>query len=173
MRLLTVEKKVLMTTAVSLGLVATIGFAAPSKKYPDSLNLVTLNTTNQTVPGTDQVTNIASAQGLSFPKQTPKASPQSLTSDKPQSISKAIPKSWLEQVQKDVAQREYNITWQDKTDLPKNKAAWQAPNRAHDFRTYFTDQGFTVVPRSGAKDWLWSLKLIARSEEHTSELQSH
>jgi len=36
--------------------------------------------------------------------------------------------------------------------------AWQAPNRAHGFRTYFMDEGIRVVPRTEAgPSWLWGL----------------
>ena len=162
MGLLAIEKKAIVITALSLGLVITIGFAA-SLKHPDRSNTVTHNSLNQSVPVTDQVTNSANAQGSPSQAINPKASVKTSLLNKPQSISKTIPndvakdipkdipKSWLDQVQKDIAQREYHITWQDNTTLPKNKSAWQAPNRAHNFRTYFTD----------------------RSEEHTSELQSH
>jgi len=184
--LINIEKKVIVTTAVSLGLVATISFAATSST-PDSLNLATLNNIDQSAPmsalmdnsradnrqATDSETVLVSSANTSNSslatvvkpaKNVPPANKQSNS----KSIPKEIPQSWLEQVQKDIAQREYHITWQDKTDLPNNQAAWQAPNRAHDFRTYFTGNGLTVVPRSGIKDWLWSLKLIAYGDEQTN-----
>jgi len=187
---LTIEKKALVTAILSMGLVTTIGFAA-TPNIPDSLNPATFNTIDQSVPVSALIDNpradnprvdksgttgseavLVSAANTSNSnlatvvkptKNAPPTNKQSIPNDTP----KDIPQSWLEQVQKDIAQREYHITWQDKTDLPKNKAAWQAPNRAHDFRTYFTDDGLTVVPRSGAKDWLWSLKLIAYGDEQT------
>ncbi len=142
-----------VTGTACLVFVTTIGLAAPANDA-NEISALAVSSVNQLAP----VTVPAS---VSLP--TKAVSPA-------QPIPKDIPKSWLDQVQKDIAQREYHITWQDKTDLPKNKSAWQAPNRAHDFRTYFTDDGLTVVPRSGAKDWLWSLKLIAYGDELTDTI---
>jgi len=175
----------LVTAILSMGLVTTIGFAA-TPNIPDSLNPVTLNTINQSVPVSALIDNpradnprvdnsgttgskavLVSAANTSNTRLAAVDSPASKQSNS-KNIPKDIPQSWLDQVQKDIAQREYHITWQDKTDLPNNKPAWQAPNRAHDFRTYFTGNGLTVVPRSGAKDWLWSLKLIAYGDEQTN-----
>ena len=54
--------------------------------------------------------------------------------------------NWLESVQKDLRQREYNLTWQEQTSLPGVKAAYQAPNRANNLRTFFTPQGTWITP---------------------------
>ncbi|MCX5770679.1 MAG: hypothetical protein NTZ09_10465, partial [Candidatus Hydrogenedentes bacterium] len=69
---------------------------------------------------------------------------------------------WWGQVQKDIAAGEYSVTWQDETVLPEVAGAYQAPNRAHDLRTYFTEAGPRVVRRtSETPEWVWGLELLA------------
>jgi len=68
---------------------------------------------------------------------------------------------WLASIQKDIASSEYHLTWQDTTVVDDLDAAWQAPNRAQGFRTYFTDRGIRVVPRTGEQPaWEWGLTLV-------------
>ena len=68
--------------------------------------------------------------------------------------------SWWAAVQKDIQRSEYHVSWQDKTCLPDLEGAYQAPNRAHNLRTYFTAHGIRVVPRtSKAPAWTWGLGL--------------
>jgi len=76
-----------------------------------------------------------------------------------------VPGDWWSNVQKDIAQKEYQITWQERTCLPQIEGAWQAPNRAHDLRTYFTPQGPRVVRRrtEGEPLWVWGLELTGFS----------
>jgi hypothetical protein len=50
--------------------------------------------------------------------------------------------------EEDIRQSEYHVTWQDHTYLPGLEAAYQAPNRAQDLRTYFAPTGIRVVPRT-------------------------
>src|SRR5512137_1681468 len=73
----------------------------------------------------------------------------------------APPADWLSQAQRNIASAEYDVTWQTSTAIPGLDAAWQAPNRAHDLRTYFTPQGIRVVPRRGdAPSWEWGLAWV-------------
>ncbi|MEW5986174.1 MAG: FG-GAP-like repeat-containing protein [Chloroflexota bacterium] len=84
--------------------------------------------------------------GLSF------ANPQSraTTSANPKSkIQNPKSENWWASVQEDIRQSEYNVTWQEETYLPDGTAAYQAPNRAHNLRTYFTPEGIVVMPRTG------------------------
>ena len=68
---------------------------------------------------------------------------------------------WWSGVRRDLAGEEYQVSWQESTDLADLPAAWQAPNRAHGFRTYFTGSGIRVVPRTAdASTWEWSLTLL-------------
>ncbi|MCU0225884.1 MAG: hypothetical protein MUF27_17860, partial [Acidobacteria bacterium] len=69
--------------------------------------------------------------------------------------------SWLSQVQQGIASEEYQVTWQTETALPDLDAAWQAPNRSHGLRTYFTAAGIRVVPRQdAAPSWEWGLAWV-------------
>jgi len=67
-------------------------------------------------------------------------------------------------VQESLNQEEYHVTWQDHTYLPGLLAAYQAPNRAHNLRTYFTPDGPVVIPRVWSAEtesppWRWGLTL--------------
>ena len=67
---------------------------------------------------------------------------------------------WLATVQEDVRKSEYSVTWEEQTYLPDIKAAYQAPNRAHNMRTYFTQEGIRIIPRTSTKsNWIWGLSL--------------
>ena len=76
------------------------------------------------------------------------------------------PADWLASVERGIAASEYFVSWQDSTALADLPAAWHAPNRAHDFRIYFTERGVRVVPRSAsAPSWEWGLELTAVGRE--------
>ena len=77
-----------------------------------------------------------------------------------------MPSDWLATAQEDIRQAEYNISWQEQTYLPEVPAAYQAPNRAHNLRTYFTPDGVTVIPRTWKSEgslppWRMELALSA------------
>src|SRR5262245_20069091 len=72
----------------------------------------------------------------------------------------AAPAGWQATVQQDIAAREYEVTWQTQAPADDLAPAWQAPNRAHGFRTYFGDAGVKVIPRTQDKpSWIWGLAL--------------
>jgi hypothetical protein len=54
---------------------------------------------------------------------------------------------WWSTVQENIRRSEYQITWQEQTYLADVPAAYQAPNRAHNLRTYFSPDGPIVIPR--------------------------
>ena len=71
------------------------------------------------------------------------------------------PEDWLSAAQQRIAEEEYQVTWQERTGLAEVDAAWQAPNRAHGFRTYFAEEGIRVVPRTEDEpSWEWGLTLV-------------
>jgi len=79
--------------------------------------------------------------------------------------SGATSSGWTAQLQQDLAEREYEITWQSSTPIHGVDASWQAPNRAQGFRTYFTPDGIRLVPREArGSSWSWGLSLVAYGE---------
>ena len=71
-----------------------------------------------------------------------------------------VPAEWLAQVQQDLQKAEYSLAWVENCALPGVDSAWHAPNRAHDFRTWFTGEGPMVVSRTApASGWVWGLEL--------------
>jgi len=94
-------------------------------------------------------------------EQTPSAEPRAGSS------AVDVPAGWMSQVQGEIQASEYRVTWQERTSLPGLERAYQAPNRAHDFRTYFTEAGIRVISRTERQEcWEWGL--AARGESrHT------
>jgi hypothetical protein len=78
----------------------------------------------------------------------------------------AVDAGWWGMVQENIRQSEYDVTWQEGTYLDDVPAAYQAPNRAHNLRTYFTPQGPIVIPRvwheeTDSPPWRWEVRLAA------------
>jgi hypothetical protein len=64
-------------------------------------------------------------------------------------------------VHQQIQASEYQISWQDQTVLPGLDRVWHAPNRSHNLRTYFTDDGIRVVRRTESDpSWELGLSLI-------------
>lgn len=59
-----------------------------------------------------------------------------------------IDPGWQATVQEQIRQSEYELSWQEDSQIPGLGAAFQAPNRAHNLRTYFTLEGIRVTPRA-------------------------
>jgi hypothetical protein len=73
---------------------------------------------------------------------------------------------WWATVQETIRQSEYHVTWQEQTYLPDLPAAYQAPNRANNLRTYFSPINPVVIPRiwhgtSTTPPWRWQVSLTA------------
>ena len=66
---------------------------------------------------------------------------------------------WWTAVQEDISKSEYDVTWQEETQLPDINAAYQAPNRAHNLRTYFEPENIRITPRTST-DWVFGLSLV-------------
>jgi hypothetical protein len=91
-------------------------------------------------------------------------------SDGGSSAPAGVSADWWDRVQYEIGESEYFLTWQERTVLPDLQAAWQAPNRAHNFRSYFTERGIRVVRRTETTPaWEWGLALIGvgRGDERT------
>jgi len=73
-----------------------------------------------------------------------------------------IPENWLSQVKKNIEESEYYLSSAERQVLPETTALWQAPNRAHNFRTLFTEKGPMVIQRIADKsEWTWGLELVS------------
>lgn len=68
------------------------------------------------------------------------------------SLPADVPADWWESTQENINKSEYAVTWQDRTYLSDLRAAYQAPNRAHDLRTYFAPDGIRIIPRAISED---------------------
>ncbi len=95
-----------------------------------------------------------------------------------------VPADWWVAVQAEIEQAEYQITWQEQTYLPDLPAAYQAPNRAENLRTYFGPAGPILIPRLWPEEmdgppWRWELRLEEWGREgamqpvETAELEVH
>lgn len=64
----------------------------------------------------------------------------------------------------------YDAIWQVGVPIRGESAAWQAPNRAQGLRSYFTPDGVSIGPWSGAGDWecRMSLASVGRAELSSS-----
>ena len=69
---------------------------------------------------------------------------------------------WWANVQKDIAEKEYHVSRVEKAALQEiSGGVFQAPNRAHNLRTYFTMNGPRVIRRTGeSPEWVWGLELL-------------
>jgi hypothetical protein len=72
--------------------------------------------------------------------------------DQAEALPEGASSDWWGAVQEDIRQSEYHVTWQEQTNLEDVKAAYQAPNRAHNLRTYFTPSGIRLIPRVFEED---------------------
>ena len=82
---------------------------------------------------------------------------QEMAGDQPPA---GLPDDWLATVQREIERSEYEITWQEITYLADLPAAYQAPNRAHNLRTYFAPAGPRVIRRTETvPTWEWGLAL--------------
>ncbi|MFC1706026.1 hypothetical protein ACFL59_04280 [Planctomycetota bacterium] len=83
-----------------------------------------------------------------------------------QSLPAGVDGDWWQRIRKDLAGREYHVTWQEETIPAGLGPCWHAPNRAQDLRTYFSERGPRVVRHtSGTPEWLWGLELTGCGTE--------
>ncbi|MCA9920233.1 MAG: FG-GAP repeat protein, partial [Anaerolineales bacterium] len=87
-----------------------------------------------------------------------------LTSDPSPASDTSTASDWLQTVQAEIQQAEYQISWQENLTAVAAGAAYQAPNRAQNFRTYFLEDGIQLQPRqetSVDQTWQWGLRLAS------------
>ncbi len=107
----------------------------------------------ETAPGQVAEEQIPTSNSESKPTDSEIAAP----------VASETSQDWWGAVQAQLAAQEYFITWQEITYLADLPAAYQAPNRAQDLRTYFTPAGVVVIPRTGyegAPPWRWQSQLV-------------
>lgn len=85
-------------------------------------------------------------------------------------LTSDVPDDWWSQALDQILVSEYYITWQEQTYLSDVSTAYQAPNRAHNLRTYFTPEGPIVIPRHWTGQdpnppWRWEVRLVAWGRE--------
>ncbi|MFB3850783.1 MAG: FG-GAP-like repeat-containing protein [Acidobacteriota bacterium] len=72
--------------------------------------------------------------------------------------------NWQQNALHNIKKSEYNITYQNKTCLKDLKSAYQAPNRANNFRTYFTEQETILVPRR-EENPSWEFRMFLKNNK--------
>jgi uncharacterized repeat protein (TIGR01451 family) len=72
---------------------------------------------------------------------------------------------WWAGVRQQIGQSEYNLSGQE------GQASYQAPNRAHNLRTYFTPAGIRLIPRTEANPG-WELDITLASYGYAGNLQT-
>ena len=88
------------------------------------------------------------------------AAPFLVPASRGESPPKGVSAGWWSAAQANIEASEYHVTWSIANGLADLAAAYQAPNRAHGFRTYFTEQGIRVIPRTESPpSWEWGLSL--------------
>lgn len=75
-------------------------------------------------------------------------------------IPASLSQDWLSQAQAYIMRSEYHLTWDDAPLIAGLPAAYQAPNRAQNLRTYFLPDRVQVIRRTEVEPrWSWSLAL--------------
>ena len=79
------------------------------------------------------------------------------TNQDSENLPEGVSENWLAEAQKYIRDSEYHIKPYQQTSgvYVSGSSLFQAPNRAHDLRTYFEEDGIRVVPRSGEQSWEW------------------
>lgn len=69
-------------------------------------------------------------------------------------LPSGVDAGWWAKTQAEIARSEYRLAFEPNPSMPGLGASWQAPNRAQGLRTYFSDDGIALVPRTGsAEEW--------------------
>jgi len=72
-----------------------------------------------------------------------------------------VPADWWAGVRQQIADAEYEVSWQNRPVVAGLGAAWHAPNRAQSLRTYFVEDGIRVVSRTEqTPSWVWGLSVV-------------
>jgi hypothetical protein len=80
----------------------------------------------------------------------------------PSDLPPGVSEYWWTAAQEEIRQSEYHIARTEETPFPDLPVAYQATNRVHNLRTFFTGAGIRVSPRTkvaSVSDWEWGLAL--------------
>ena len=81
--------------------------------------------------------------------------------ERQRSLPQGVSQDWWTTVQQDIEREEYNIS----SAPVDSKALYQGPNRVHGFRSFFSEKGVRLVPRTEEKPfWEWGLELVQEAE---------
>lgn len=90
--------------------------------------------------------------------------------EQPASPPREVTDTWWSGIQADLKTSEYHATWTDAPTLPSIDAAYQAPNRAQNLRTYFAPNGAHLVSRNeAAPTWSVNLGIHSIGRGHTTK----
>ena len=85
----------------------------------------------------------------------------SAANEVPEGLPPGAEDDWWSAARTGIELSEYHASWQAQTPFADLDSGWQAPNRAHDFRTWFTESGVRLVPRRAETPaWEWSVSLV-------------
>ena len=108
-------------------------------------------------------TQAKSSSAVSYPFTTNNAKSQ----EKP--LPKEVSDNWLSTVKEDIGTQEYEVTLKENVNVPGLEgvhSVYQAPNRAQNFRTYFTEEGPRVVSRTeNQSSWIWGLEFAGIGDQ--------
>jgi hypothetical protein len=77
---------------------------------------------------------------------------------------------WWDQVRRDITLLEYQVSRQDPSAAGGVPGEFHAPNRAHDFRIFFAEDGVRIIPRTEPlPSWSWGLAPTAWGRGTESE----
>lgn len=103
-----------------------------------------------------------------------RSNPSLASAEVPETVMPSAPTDWWTTAQDNIRRSEYDVTWQEQTYLADVPAAYQAPNRAQNLRTYFVGAGPIIIPRIWSEEaialpWRWELNLVAWGREQVQQ----
>jgi flavodoxin len=82
-----------------------------------------------------------------------------------------IPTPWIKTIEQNIRDMEYDITWQERSYLPGDKAGYHFFNRAQNLRAYFLPDGIKFISGSETNpSWVWEYQLTGFSAKGMEKL---
>jgi hypothetical protein len=86
-----------------------------------------------------------------------------------QNIAGVQQQDWWADARKNIREQEYHVTYQCVTSDPESRSCFQAPNRGHNLRIYFRNDGIKVTRRTESNS-SWQVNLFLESIGRGEEL---